>query len=100
MSHSRNIYFDDETFKLLEDMILYDSKGKELSRSNKVKHLIHKNIGDARTVEAQHFEKIRKYIQSAINQIGGLEFVIEDEKFVRRIEKALSILENIKAISY
>jgi len=100
MSHSRNIYFDDETFKLLEDMILYDSKGKELSRSNKVKHLVHKNMKDARTADAKHFDLMRKYIDKVIFQIAGLEFVQVDEKEARRIKKALELLETIKAASY
>ena len=100
MSHSRNIYFDDETFKLLEEMVLYDSKGKELSRSNKIKHLIKKNIKDARTADAKHFDLMRKYIDKVIFQIAGLEFVQVNEKEDRRIIHALELLENIKAVRY
>lgn len=100
MSQMRNIYFDDLTFNILEKMILYDSKGKELSRSNKIKHLIRKNMNDARTADAKHFDLMRKYIDKAIIQLAGLEFIQGDLQSKKRIEKTLEILENIKAASY
>jgi len=100
MSHTRNIYFADDTFKSLEEMDLYDEKGKKLSRSNKIRHLVLHKIKDAKTADAKHFELIRRFVLKAKREIEGLEFVQANEKFEERIIRAIAFLENIEKISY
>tara|TARA_R100001086_G_scaffold248145_1_gene184263 strand:- start:731 stop:1033 length:303 start_codon:yes stop_codon:yes gene_type:complete len=100
MSHTRNIYFSDETWKVLESLDIYDDKGKLLSRSNKIAHCIKDKMKDTRTADAEHFERVRKYINKALFQLDGLEFIQHDQQTAKRIRRAIKILNDIKIISY
>ena len=65
MSHTRNVYFSDETWKVLESLDIYDDNGKLLSRSNKIAHCIKDKMKDTRTADAEHFERVRKFINNS-----------------------------------
>ena len=100
MSHTRNVYFSDETWKILESLDIYDDKGKLLSRSNKIAHCIKDKMKDTRTADAEHFERVRKYINKALFQLDGLEFIQHDPQTAKRVRRAIKILNDIKIISY
>lgn len=100
MSHTRNVYFSDETWKILESLDIYDNDGKLLSRSNKIAHCIKDKMKDTRTADAEHFERVRKFINKALFQLEGLEFIQTDKQSENRIKNCIKILNNIKIISY
>ena len=100
MSHTRNIYFSDETWKVLESLDIYDNNGKLLSRSNKIAHCIKDKMKDTRTADAEHFERVRKFINKALFQLEGLEFIQTDKQSENRIKNCIKILKDIKIISY
>tara|TARA_Y100000401_G_C8306673_1_gene217366 strand:- start:261 stop:638 length:378 start_codon:yes stop_codon:yes gene_type:complete len=43
---SVKVYFDEETWNILENLKIYDSKGKELSRSQKIRSMITNKLGN------------------------------------------------------
>ena len=94
MSHTRNVYFSDETWKILESLDIYDNDGKLLSRSNKIAHCIKDKMKDTRTADAEHFERVRKFINKALFQLEGLEFIQTDKQSENRIKNCIKILHN------
>ena len=97
MSNVRNVYFSDEAFKVLEEIELFDSNSKKLSRSNILNKLISDKLQIVRTKDQQDLIDLRKSLIAVLNIMQGLQFVQTNEHFTERIEKSIKVIQTIES---
>ena len=97
MSNVRNVYFSDEAFKALEEIELFDSNSKKLSRSNILNKLILDKLQIVRTKDQQDLVDLRKSLIGVLQLMHGLQFVQSNSHFEERVEKSIKILQTIES---
>jgi len=90
MANSRLIYFSDEAFERLESMVIFDGKGKPLSRARKINYLIldKLTVTNVDNISSSDMLKDLRNIRSGIISIDSM---IMMEKYDRAAEIANSL---------
>lgn len=96
---SVKVYFDEETWNILENLKIYDSKGKELSRSQKIRSMITNKLGNHQADNfPMHLLRKRLHRISLLMSNGVLETepVENLTEFEKRYLRALDLVREFK----
>lgn len=94
------VYFDQEAWELIENLVIYDHGGKELSRSQKIRSLI-KNKLDNHTNDNYPLSALRKKLHRLeLHMSDALLESEPDENLTKNELKYLRILEMLREWKY
>ena len=94
------VYFDQESWELIENLIMYNREGKELSRSQKIRSLI-KNKLDSHQKDNYPLSALRKKLHRLELHMGDPLLESEPDDNLTRTEiKYLKILDALREWKY
>jgi hypothetical protein len=91
------VYFDEESWDLIEGLVMYNHEGKTLSRSQKIRSLIKNNL-DSHQKDNYPLSALRKRLHRLELHMSDafLESEPDDEKLSRIELKYLKILDQLR----
>ena len=97
MPQTRVIYFSDEAFRKLEEMELYDDKGKKLSRAKKLNFLILDKIEQAKTIDNEHMIEDLTHVIKGLDRIWSLLVMQEYEQAGQICSSLQTLIKEIRS---
>ena len=102
MANSRLIYFSDEAFERLESMVIFDGKGKPLSRAKKINYLIldKLTVTNVDNISSSDMLKDLRNIRSGIINIDSMILMLKYDRAAEITSSlgkyVLELMERIK----
>jgi capsid portal protein len=95
MANSRLIYFSDEAFERLESMVIFDKKGKPISRAKKINYLI---LNKLELIEENNVSKsdFLQDLKNIRNKLYDIDSMIHMQKNDVRDEIMTSLVDYVK----
>jgi hypothetical protein len=99
MSRNVKVYFCEESWEIINDLKMYDSKGNELSRSQKIRSMIMNKLGEHQAdnfpmhILRKRLHKISIFMSNGVLETEPVENLTTVEK---RYLRALELIREFK----
>lgn len=87
------VYFDEESWDIIENLKMYDSKGKELSRSQKIRSMIKNKLGQHKAdnfpmhILRKRLHRLDLFLSDAVLESEPVENLNQyEKKYLRGLE--------------
>jgi len=94
------VYFDEEAWDIIENLKIYDSKGKELSRSQKIRSLIKNKLADHKAdnfpmhILRKRLHRLNLFMMDSVLESEPIENLNQYEK---KYLRSLEMIRELKA---